>query len=312
MTKKVGILSLNPCLDKTIYLDEFLPYGLNRSVCSRLDPGGKGINVARILNNFGIKPIILGFIASRGSSFLTDWLNTSDIEYYMQEIQDEIRTNLKIVDQKAGLTTEINMPGLEISPYITGKLKEDLFLLMPKLDILVLSGYLPKGVPNSFYAECIAEAKKQKVKTVLDTDGEALSLGVKEMPYAVKPNLNELKTLFGRTFSDAEDVAKAAVQLVSKGIEKVIISMGEKGAVVADNKNIYKTEVWPINVKSTVGAGDSMVGAFVYGLLQNMGTADIAKLATAAGTIGASKEGTEFCSLSEALDAIDKVKVTSF
>lgn len=310
MEKIVGTVALNPCVDKTIFVDRLVPYGLNRATHTRLDPGGKGLNVARILTNFGVKAVLSGFIASRSSDFLTDWLSASGIECHLHKIDGDMRTNLKIVDESAGRTTEINEPGFGIPPHMLQRYSDGLCRLMERMDMVVLSGRLPPGVPEDFYARCIHMAKRKGVRALLDADGGALAAGTGAAPYAVKPNLQELESLFGRTFSHVEDVAKAARRLVETGIEMVIVSMGENGAVVADRQGILKTGIWPVDVKSTVGAGDSMVGALVYGLRRGMPAAGIARLATAAGTIAASKEGTEFCTLSEALGAMDKVALT--
>jgi len=310
MDKIVGAVALNPCVDKTVFVDRLIPYGLNRVTRMRLDPGGKGLNVARILTNFGVKTVLSGFIASRQSEFLLRWISSSGMAYDLHTIDGDTRVNLKVVDESAGRTTEINEPGFSIPQDEFSAYEERFARLLKRLDTVVLSGRLPPGVPEDFYARCIRAAKANGVRAVLDADAGALKAGIGAIPYAVKPNLQELESLYGHPFSGVDDVARAARQLVDSGIELVIVSMGEDGAVVADRRDVYKADTWPVCVKSTVGAGDSMVGALVYGLREGMDTAGIAKLAIAAGTIAVSREGTEFCTLAEACAAMNRVKLT--
>lgn len=310
MDKIVGAVALNPCVDKTVFVDRLIPYGLNRVTRMRLDPGGKGLNVARILTNFGVKTVLSGFVASRQSEYLLSWLSGSGMEYDLHSIDGDTRVNLKVVDESAGRTTEINEPGFSIPPGELSAYEDRFVRLLKRLDTVVLSGRLPPGVPEDFYARCIRTAKAHGVRAVLDADSSALKAGAHAVPYAVKPNLHELESLYGHPFGGVGDVASAARQLVGAGIELVMVSMGEDGAVVADRRDMYKADTWPVCVKSTVGAGDSMVGALVYGLKNGMDTADIARLATAAGTIAVSREGTEFCTLDEARAAMGKVRLT--
>jgi len=310
MEKCVGAVALNPCVDKTVFVDRLVPYGLNRVTRMRLDPGGKGLNVARILTNFGVKTLLSGFVASRQSEFLLNWLSGSGMECDLHTIDGDTRVNRKVVDESAGRTTEINEPGFRIPQGELAAYEERFCRLLERLDTVVLSGRLPPGVCEDFYARCICAAKARGVRAVLDADAGALKAGLGAVPYAVKPNLHELESLYGRAFAGVGDVADAARNLVASGIGIVIVSMGEDGAVIADGHDVYKADTWPVCVKSTVGAGDSMVGALVYGLRAGMDTPGIARLATAAGTIAASREGTEFCTLAEARAAMDKVTLT--
>jgi 1-phosphofructokinase len=309
LSGKIVAITLNPSIDKTIAIDHLVPYGLNRVKNYRLDPGGKGINVARVLKNFGANVIVSGLNAGENGKLLMKFLEKARIDSDFLQIEGETRTNLKIFDESVNKMTEINESGFFIDSEIQASFKMKFQSLMRETDIVVLCGSLPPGVPLDFYAECIEIAKKQGVKTLLDADGEALQKGLGAIPYAVKPNIHELEMLIGRKCTNNDDVIQAAKKLINKGVEIVIVSMGSDGAIVADKNEVFKVDSWNIPVKSTVGAGDSMVGALAYSVQREASLFDIAKITTAAGTITASKAGTEICGLDETLGSLANVIV---
>lgn len=309
MSAKVLTVTLNPSIDKTITVEKFVPYGLNRVLKTRQDPGGKGINVAKVLKNFGVDVTVFGLIAGSQGKLLADFLNRAEIETDFLQIPGETRTNLKIFDESINKMTEINETGFQVTPEILDSFRNKFKESIRGAAMVVLSGSLPPGIPDGFYAECIAVAKSEGIKTVLDADAGALAEGIKAVPYAVKPNIHELELLNGRHFANSNEVVDAVKELINTGIEIVIVSMGADGAIVANKDEAYKVDSWDIAVKSATGAGDSMVGSLVYSLLRNDCLYEIAKITTAAGTITASKEGTQICTENEVLQSLENVTV---
>ncbi|HAN44281.1 MAG TPA: 1-phosphofructokinase [Ruminococcaceae bacterium] len=307
---KVVAIAMNPSIDKTITIPSLIPYGLNRVNTSRVDPGGKGVNVAKVLNDFGIDVTISGLIAGNQGDALTEFITKLGIEIDFLKIDGETRTNLKIVDESVNKTTEINETGFLVSSEAIEQFNKKYAELIKQSTLVVLSGSLPPGVPNDFYAKCILTAKTNGVKVLLDADGQALSEGIKAVPFAVKPNIHELETLYNCKLENISEIVDAAKKLIELGISIVIISMGADGAIVLDKNEAFKVDTWDIPVKSTVGAGDSMVGALAYAIINNCSLYEIAKITTAAGTVTASKEGTQLCTLNEVLQSLDNVKIT--
>jgi len=311
MSKKVITVTMNPSADKTILLSKLVPYGLNRAKSTRLDPGGKGINVGRVLKSFGVDVTVTGMIAGRQGDALIEQLAAGGIDSDFVKVDGETRTNLKIIDESTNQVTEINEPGFCVSQESATEFLAKLEALSAQAEIVVLSGSLPPGISVDFYAQCTRIAKKQGAKVLLDAEGAILFEGIQAVPFAVKPNRQELGTLFHEDLSSNRQVAEAAKKLIDKGIEIAIASMGPDGAIFVNKNEIYKADSWNISVKSTVGAGDAMVGALAYSILRQDSLHEIARLATAAGTITVSKTGTQFCSFEEVLASAGKVNVRS-
>ncbi len=309
MSDQVLTVTLNPSVDKTISIEKFVPFGLNRVVDSRMDPGGKGINVARVLRNFGVSVTATGLIAGSQGKLLLSHLVQNEIPADFYEIGGETRTNIKIRDLSNNKTTEINEKGFQVTEENLNGFREKYRHLIRDSAVVVLSGSIPPGVPPGFYGECIQTAKSSGKKVILDAEGEAFREGLRAVPFAVKPNLHELELAVGRTLETRSEVVGVVKDILAEGVETVIVSMGPKGAIVADQKEIYQVDSWNVEVKGATGAGDSMVGALAYSMLNSSSLLDIAKITTAAGTITVSKEGTQICGFQEVMRSLDYVHV---
>ena len=306
---KVLTVTLNPSIDKTILVEKLKPYELNRVVDSRVDPGGKGINVARVLNNFGVDVLATGLIAGDNGIKLLNFMNRAGISADFFRIDGETRTNIKVLDISNQKTTEINEKGFLVSEKELDGFRRKYRALLKHTDIVVLSGSLPPGIPYEFYEESIQLAKKCGKRVILDADGEAFRAGVRAAPFAIKPNLRELEMILGKKVNSLNESVNAVKPFLETGIEIVIVSAGPDGAVIANRNEIYKADTWNIEVKGATGSGDSMVAALAYSIFKNDSLLDIAKMTTAAGTVTASKAGTQICALDEVLNSLDYVHI---
>lgn len=310
MDKKILTVTLNPCIDKTITIDIFAYGGLNRAKSIRADVGGKGINVAKVLRNFGASVFACGMIAGKQGLEVTDYLDKQGILHSFTTAEGEIRTNYKIVDSSSRITTEINEPGFHAALEDVEACIENIVAALPSVDIMVLSGSVPMGVDANIYKRLIEIAKGYDVKVILDADGDKLKLGIEALPYAIKPNLFEFEKLLGIKLDCHDKIISASRKYIEKGIRMVIISMGAEGAVFVSDCETYIVTPPAIDCKSTVGAGDSMVAALSYGLHQGFDFKTIAEFAVASGSLTASKEGTEVCTLTEVLKALPLVQIS--
>ncbi|WP_339063918.1 1-phosphofructokinase [Tepidibacillus marianensis] len=309
METAVITITLNPALDKTITLPNLEVGGLNRANHVQIDPGGKGINVAKVLKKFGVDILATGFIAGDQGNLLRNQLKGLKIIDDFILVEGETRTNLKIVDEHSWVTTEINEKGFEITDQDVEKLKNQFRSHLTPHSIIVFAGSIPQGGSSDIYAEFIQLANQAGSKTILDADGMALEEGIKAKPFAIKPNIFELEQLLDRPLDTTDKILEAGNELIQQGISMLIISMGSKGAIVMNEQEAYQVTPFPITPKSTVGAGDSMVATLVYSLLQNLSLRETAQWVTTAGTITATKPGTEVCSLEEVKHSVEKITI---
>ena len=302
-------VTLNPCIDKAAVVERLVPYELNRIKILRTDPGGKGINVAHILRSAGVDVLACGFLAGRAGG-LREILRKAGIAADFLEVEGETRINLKLLDESAQKITEITEPGFSVPPQSLESFLGRFASLTAGASAVVLSGSLPPGVPATVYRDCIRIARLGGARAILDADGEALTEGVADKPFAVKPNTRELERLVGRSLTGVPEILAAARGLIEKGVELVLVSMGAAGALVLDRKSAYRTEPWDAAIKSPTGAGDAMVGALAFALLENAPLERIARLTTAAGTATAELPGTGICSMEQAARFAGRVKLT--
>ena len=309
MVKKILTVALNPSIDETITVEKMVPYGLNRAIDSRTDAGGKGINVAVVLKRFGADVTVTGMAGGEHGRQLIGFLNHADLKSEFFPIDGETRVNYKIFDRSSLKTTEINALGPTVPSKLLELFRQKLWCLVEESDIIVLSGSVPPGIPDDFYAQCISAAQAKGKKVILDADGAALAAGIHAVPYAVKPNRKELESIIGGPLSGEEGIVSAVKNLLNTGIRIVIVSLGRDGAIVAGDGKIYKVAPCKVEVKSATGAGDSMVAALAYSLATDATIEEIARITTATAAATVALDGTQLASLEEAEHYLSQVQI---
>ena len=254
-------VTLNPAIDKTVQIDGFTVNAVNRIHTLRTDPGGKGINVSKVIAALGGESTATGLVAGRSGAFIENALTSLGIPHSFLTIPGETRTNLKIVDPVLHTNTDVNEPGPAVTPEILEAMLGHLLSLAQPGDTVTLSGSLPKDAPAALYAHWTQALRANNITVFLDADGEALKLALEARPSVVKPNREELSHLLGRPLDTIDSLSDAARDLLSQDIETVVISLGADGALFAGQYGIWLAEGLPVTVNSTVGAGDSMVAA---------------------------------------------------
>ncbi len=286
--------TLNPAVDKTIEIPEFSIDRVNRVSSLRLDAGGKGINVSKVIASLGGNSIAVGAVGGQTGQMILLTLEAVGIEHRFIKIPGETRTNLKVIDPVTHTNTDINEPGLFISSRQLDELEHTIFDALGSGDLLVLSGSVPNGVSVNIYGRWIAKARELGIKTLLDADHALLAEGVTEGPYLVKPNIHELERLFDRKVTDAQEAARLARSLIDQyGIEVVVVSLGAEGAIFVRREDCWRAPALTVPVRSTVGSGDAVVAALAYGLDSGLPFEDMARLAIAAGSASVMMSGTQ-------------------
>lgn len=302
-------VTLNPCIDRTVTVNALCVGGLNRASSERTDVGGKGINVSKVLKNMGYPTVATGIVFGDVGRSILSSLDALKIEhdFVLSDIQHS-RTNLKLLDSSTAEVTEISGVGGEVDEVLLDKFIKKYISLLSGAELVVMSGSAPKGVPREIYATLIGIARENGVKAILDADGDLLRNGISASPYMIKPNVFELARLVGRN-PDETDIPDTVGDLLESGIEIVSVSMGKDGSVFADKNDFLRVSAPKIDGGCATGAGDSMVAAAAYGIVNGFDLQTLARHASAAGSATAAKEGTEVCSMEDITASVKNVEI---
>lgn len=285
-------VTLNPAVDETIYIEKLKPYGVNKVSKSRLDPGGKGINVSKMVHGLGEKTLALGFCGGENGNYIRNALEELGIPEALTLTEVPTRKNTKIVESATGLTTDLNVQGQSVGKEAYDRFIKTYDTYLKQGTIVVLSGSIPQGIPSSIYKELCLKAKNSGCKVILDASGDALREGIQAEPLLVKPNIHELEELTGKKLETEEDIIRESRSLLTDALRHVIVSLGEKGAYWITKDHVIKQAVPKVIVKSTVGAGDSMVAGIAVGLASGLLNEEGFKLGVASSVAAITVEGT--------------------
>ena len=293
-------VTLNPALDKTVEIPSFTTDGVNRIASIRTDPGGKGINVSKVVAALGSTSRVLGILGGSTGQMISEALSGLNMTCDFLPVEGNTRINLKVVDPIAHTSTEINEPGVPVDPATLQSLLDHLLKLLRHDDIVVLAGSLPVNAPADTYRE-------KGAKVILDSDGAGMVEGVKAKPFLIKPNSEELSHLMGRALDSQQELTAAARELLQTGVQKVIVSMGSRGMLhVLPEQTIFVPGL-RVPVKDTVGAGDAVIAALAVAEERGLTLEETLRLSTAAGAASVMCTGTQAASLETIQQLMEQV-----
>lgn len=280
-------VTLNPAVDKTVSIAGFQPGAVNRIGDSRVDAGGKGINVSRWIRAMGGQSVAIGIVGGETGRFIAQTLQSEGIDTDFAWVDFPTRTNLKIVDPRENITTDINEPGAPVGAQTLAHVFSALDSRADKDDIVVFSGKLPPGVEAKTLSGWVDWLRRKSVRVYADLEGDALAAVANCSPFLIKPNEHELSGLLGKPLHSLAETVNAAQSLLAGGLEQVVVTLGEKGVLFA-HKNKENGDIWyakglPVQVQSTVGAGDATVAALAWADAAGMPPDVRMRLAVAAG-----------------------------
>lgn len=252
-------VTLNPSIDYIVHLKNIQLGELNRMDSDLKLPGGKGINVSRVLKQLDYPSTTLGFLGGFTGNFISEWLNKEGVMTDFTNVNDDTRINIKL---KSVSETEVNGLG----PAITISEAEELLTKLQALtsdDVVILSGSKPPSLPHYYYQTMIDLITKSGAEFVIDTTGSDLMDALKHRPLLVKPNHHELADLFDVSFDSIEAMLPYGQKLLDMGAKHALISMAGDGALFFTGDHIYTSNVPVGTVKNSVGAGDSMIAGFI-------------------------------------------------
>lgn len=278
---KIATITVNPAIDQTVSADDFEIGKVNRSRDMRFDAGGKGVNVASFLADYGLEVAVTGFLGEENADVFERHFKRKNIEDRFIRVPGETRINIKIMDEARQVTTDLNTPGQVPGEYALTRFYEQVEAMMEACECFVLSGNIQAGLPSTFYADLISRLKSRQRRTIIDTSGDALIESLKAGPNIIKPNIHELRALVNKPLENVDEVYQSASALLNAETTIVVVSMGSKGALFVEKGHAFVARPPSIPVKSTVGAGDAMVAGLVAGISKKLELQDCAKLATA-------------------------------
>ena len=287
-------VTLNPALDRTVFVPNFRAGEVNRAVSTVVDAGGKGINVAKALHELGSDSLACGLVAGQYGRQIKQYLTSVGVKYDFLDVAGETRVNIKIVDEN-GNHTDINERGFEVTHGEVERLKEYLARYAKKDNIIVISGSTPPNLTLEAYGELCQIASKAG-HFIVDAEGDHLLEGIKAKPDYIKPNKAELAKTLGRPIVTTEDVITGARELIEKGAKNVAVSMGSEGAIFVSETRAIRAKTPAVPVKGPVGAGDVMVAGIAQSLECGNNMEDLAKFAVSAGAASVTAEGTKMAS----------------
>lgn len=289
MSAQALTVTLNPAIDQTVRLANLHPGQVHRARSSRDDAGGKGINVAACLADWGVATTALGVLGNGNDGVFSALFAERGIADACLRVAGRTRTNIKLVEEASGETTDINLPGLSLCDADLDAVSRRLDALLQPDQPVVLSGSLPSGLPADAWARLQAQASAAGARVLLDTSGDALAAALSgaqgaqgALPYAIKPNRHELEAWAGTPLPDRSALRAAGHALVERGVALVAISMGTDGALFIDRSGALVARPERLARGSTVGAGDAMVAGIAAALLEpSQDLTGCARLATA-------------------------------
>ena len=308
---RVLCLTMNPAVDLATETERVVPTHKLRCGDTLHDAGGGGVNVARVLTRLGGHCVAVCPTGGSSGQWLQKRMLEEGLDSVFLPIAEETRVSFTVHEHSTGAEFRFVMPGPRLSEAEWQGCLQWLEALQPFPDLLVASGSLPPGVPSDFYARLARLCRRQGARLVLDTSGPALAAALAEGVYLFKPNLKELAELSGRSLESAEQWQTAARQLVLGGKADVVaLTLGHLGALLVTRDAMWSAPPLDVPVASAVGAGDSFVGALVWGLQRGLPLEQAFAWGIAAGTATLLSAGTALCRPEDVRQLQAKVRLT--
>lgn len=302
----ITAVCMNPAFDKTVTVDALAVGHVNRVRESRVDMGGKGVNVAVVARRLGLDAQCIGCMGEDGAQRFAAMMDAEGIRHRFLTVPGTLRTNMKIVSLDGSGVTELNEPGAAVE----GENLERFFTLAKeearRSDMVAVTGSLPPGCPEGTYRELM---RAMEAKCILDVGGRELMLGVEARPMLIKPNIHELEAALGVRLHSRQEIAEAARALIRRGAGHALVSMGGDGAMLVTADKAYYAPCIPVEAKSTVGAGDAMVGGVLKGLSESGDMVHAFRCGVAAGTASVMTEGTQLIRSEDFLQLMERVRL---
>jgi len=304
---KIVTLTLNPSLDKSTHFTGLIAEQKIRCEKPRYDAGGGGINVSKAIAKLGGTSTCIFTAGGSSGEMLEELVANENLESCVIKTKNWTRENFIAFENTSKAQYRFGFPGNEFSDDEKVEILQTIKEL--KTDYLVISGSLNEGLATNFYQKIAEIAKESNIKVVVDTSGEALQKVLETGVYLIKPNIGELAKLIGVERLELPEVEKAAKQLIeNKSAEIVVVSLGADGAILVTKDETHLVKAPKVEKKSTVGAGDSMVGGMVWALSQNKTLKEVIQIGVCCGSAATMNEGTQLFKAEDVINLLDEIE----
>jgi 6-phosphofructokinase 2 len=302
-------VTLNPALDRAIRVEKLLADDTIRVSSEKNYAAGKGIDVSRVIKELGGQSVALGLIGGYDGLHLEGLLINAGIMTQFTKISNETRTNIILREISTGRQFVISAAGPEVTAAEIGQFYTNIIDIQD-MGYLVMSGSLPRGVTPNIYGQLILAGRRKGAFIFLDADRDALAESINYGPTGIKPNIHELSRLVGKNLKNESEILHACESIHKKGLPLILVSRGRDGLLLSTEKEKIKAVAPPVEVESTVGAGDSALAGFVLEHSLGKELSECVKMACAAGTATARTPGTELCHREEVEKIMSSVEIT--
>jgi tagatose 6-phosphate kinase len=302
-------VTLNAAIDKRYVVADAKQGEVNRVTSCTYTPGGKGLNVSRAASIAGAKVVATGFVGGHAGQYIVEKLQELPIKADFYHLPAESRSCINIWDSVNKVQTEYLEPGFTVTEEEFQGFLQKFEKLAEASDVVAMSGSVPKGLTGSAYQKLVAIAKAAGKKVILDTSGEALRMGIEAKPTMIKPNIDEIRSLTGKSCDTREELLEAAISIHDQGVEVVAISLGGDGSLVVSKEGVFQAKVPKIETVNTVGCGDSMIAGFAVGFERGLSIQETLRVASAIATAAALSEETGFFVMEDMLRITQQIEI---
>ena len=274
-------VTLNTSIDKLYLMSDVRPETVMRVKEVHNTAGGKGLNVSRVAGKLGEEVVATGFVGGFNGKYLESLVDTRLVRCAFTHVEAETRSCINIWDLSDGRSTEYLEPGAPVTGEDVSRFLADFDRELPRADVVTISGSIPGGAPEDIYCDLIRRCRGAGIPVMVDTSGSRLISAVREKPYLIKPNEDEIAQLTGRTFAGREEAARALMDLHEGGIPYVVLSLGAEGALLACDRGVFHGKAPEITPRNTVGCGDSMLAGFAVGFARRLPWVETFRIALA-------------------------------
>ena len=303
-------VTLNAAIDKRYVVDDCRMGEVNRVKECTYVPGGKGLNVSKPASICGAEVVATGFVGGHAGNYIEEALNPFGIKSAFYHVEGESRSCINIWDEVNHVQTEFLEPGFTLTEEDFRGFEEKFRELVKDADVVAMSGSVPKGLDGTAYPRLVRIVKEAGKPVILDTSGKLLEMGIEAKPSMIKPNIDEIRMLTGKSCDDLKEIIEAARTIHQKGVEIVAVSLGADGSLAVSDEGVFRAVVPKINAVNTVGCGDSMIAGFALGISEGLSLPETLRRASAISAAAAMREETGFFVMEDMERLLPQIQIT--